>query len=172
MGTHVLNEPVLLLNINYEPINVCSTRRALALVFSGKAETLVNGRGTIQSSNEAFELPSIIKLRYMVKRPRPRVALSKREILRRDDYTCQYCGRRSSMLTLDHIIPRHLGGPHSWNNLVAACATCNRQKGGRTPEEANMHLHRPPFEPSPSAYYRFSRHLAQRDEWEPFLDGW
>ena len=75
MGTHVLNEPVLLLNINYEPINVCSTRRALALVFSGKAETLVNGRGTIQSSNQAFELPSIIKLCYMVKRPRPRVAL-------------------------------------------------------------------------------------------------
>jgi 5-methylcytosine-specific restriction endonuclease McrA len=172
MSTNPLTEPVLLLNINFEPINVCSTRRALSLVWDGKAEIILNGRGVIRSSSAEHELPSIIKLIYMVKRPRTQVALTKREVLRRDDYTCQYCGRRSSILTLDHIMPRHLGGPHTWQNLVAACASCNRRKGGRTPEQANMALRRQPFEPSPSAYYRFGRHLSQREEWEPFLAGW
>jgi 5-methylcytosine-specific restriction endonuclease McrA len=172
MITKQLHEPVLLLNINFEPLNVCTSRRALTLVFSGKADIVINGRGYIRSSTVEIELPSIIKMRYMVKRPRPRVALSKREILRRDNYTCQYCGRRSSMLTLDHIVPRHLNGPHSWHNLVAACASCNRRKGGRTPDQAGMRLLRLPYEPSASAHYRFGRHLDQRQEWEPFLTGW
>lgn len=172
MSAITLNEPVLLLNINFEPLNVCSIRRALALLFSGKADTVMNGRGTIRSSADEFELPSIIKLNYMVRRPRPRVALSKREVLRRDEFTCQYCSRRSAIMTLDHIVPRHLGGKHTWLNLVAACATCNRRKGGRTPEQAHMYLRRRPFEPSPSAHYRFGRHLNDRQEWEPFLFGW
>jgi 5-methylcytosine-specific restriction endonuclease McrA len=172
MSANVLNEPVLLLNINFEPLNVCSTRRALILLVSGKADLVLNGRGVIRSSSREFELPSIIKLTYMVGRPRPRVALSKREVLRRDEYTCQYCGRHSALLTLDHVVPRHLGGEHSWLNLVAACAGCNRQKGGRTPEQAHMSLRRPPYEPSSSAHYRFGRHLSQREEWEPFLSGW
>lgn len=172
MSANLLNEPVLLLNINYEPLNVCSTRRALTLLWSGKAELVMNGRGVIRSSSEVFDLPSIIKLNYMVRRPHPQVALSKREVLRRDDYMCQYCGRRSAMLTLDHIIPRHLGGEHSWLNLVAACANCNRRKGGRTPEQAHMTLRRMPYEPSSSAQYRFGRHLDSRREWEPYLSGW
>ncbi len=100
----LLQEPVLILNVTFEPIHVCSTKRALALVLSGKAEIIVNGRGMIRSAASEFEIPSVIKLGHMVKRPRPRIALSKREILRRDDYTCQYCGRK--MRTLD-ARPRH-----------------------------------------------------------------
>lgn len=172
MGTSILNEPVLILNVNFEPLHVCNTKRALSLVLSGKAEIVLNGRGTIRSPSAEFDLPSIIKLQYMVKRPRPRVSLSKREILRRDNYVCQYCGRKSSHLTIDHVVPRHMGGPHSWRNLVAACSPCNRRKGGRTPEQANMRLLRPPFEPSPSAAYRFGRHLEQHQEWRPFITGW
>ena len=172
MGTSILNEPVLILNVNFEPLHVCNTKRALSLVLSGKAEIVLNGRGTIRSPSREFDLPSIIKLQYMVKRPRPRVSLSKREILRRDNYTCQYCGRKSSHLTIDHVVPRHMGGPHSWRNLVAACSPCNRRKGGRTPEQANMLLLRPPFEPSPSAAYRFGRHLEHHEEWVPFISGW
>jgi len=172
MGKTILNEPVLILNVNYEPLHVCNTKRALALIFSGKAEIILNGRGTIRSASAEFDLPSIIKLQYMVHRPRPRVSLSKREILRRDNYTCQYCGRRSHHLTIDHVVPRHMGGDHSWRNLVAACSTCNRRKGGRTPEQANMTLRREPYEPSASAQYRFGRHLEDHDEWEPFIAGW
>ena len=172
MGTSILNEPVLILNVNYEPLHVCNTKRALSLLMAGKAEIILNGRGTINSASAEFELPSIIKLQYMVKRPRPRVSLSKREVLRRDNYTCQYCGRKSSHLTIDHVVPRHMGGPHSWFNLVAACSACNRRKGGRTPEQANMVLLNPPHEPSPSAAYRFGRHLEHHQEWQPFIPGW
>jgi 5-methylcytosine-specific restriction endonuclease McrA len=167
-----LNEPVLLLNGNFEPLHVCNTKRALALVWSGKAEIILNGRGTIRSASAEFDMPSVIRLGYMVRRPRLQVNLTKREILRRDDYTCQYCGRKLAMLTVDHVVPRRLGGEHSWTNVVAACHPCNRRKGGKTPEKANMMLRRPPFEPSASAYYRFGRHLVSHQEWEQFIRGW
>lgn len=167
-----LSQPVLLLNVNYEPLHVCNTRRALALLIAGKAEIIMNGRGTIHSATGEFDMPSVIKLGYMVRRPRTNVSLSKREILRRDDYTCQYCGRQSSMLTIDHVIPRRLGGQHIWTNVVAACPTCNRHKGGKTPESANMVLRRKPSEPSSSAMYRFGTHLETHDEWAEFIKGW
>lgn len=167
-----LNEPVLILNVNYEPLHVCNTRRALSLVFQGKAEIILNGRGTIRSASAEFDIPSVIKLGYMVKRPRLQVSLTKREILRRDDYTCQYCGHRSHILTVDHVVPRRMGGQHVWTNVVAACPPCNRRKGGRTPERADMRLRRSPSAPSPSAYYRFSRHLGTHGEWEQFILGW
>lgn len=167
-----LNEPVLILNVNFEPLHVCNTKRALALVFNGKAEIILNGRGTIRSATSEFDIPSVIKLGYLVRRPRLQVSLTKREILRRDDYTCQYCGKRSHALTVDHVIPRRLGGQHIWNNVVAACPPCNRRKGGKTPERANMRLRRKPAQPSPSAYYRFGRHLNTHQEWEQFILGW
>lgn len=167
-----LNLPVLILNVNFEPLHVCNTKRALALVFAGKAEIVLNGRGAIRTSSDEFEIPSVIKLGYMVKRPRLQVNLNKREILRRDNYTCQYCGKKTSLLTIDHVVPRRLGGQHVWTNVVAACPPCNRRKGGRTPESANMQLRQQPFEPSPSAYYRFGRHLHTHQEWEQFIRGW
>ena len=168
----VLHEPVLILNVTFEPMHVCSTKRALALVFSGKAEIIINGRGTIRSAASEFEIPSVIKLSYMVRRPRPRIALSKREILRRDDYTCQYCGRKLRTLTLDHVVPRRQGGKHSWENLVAACSPCIRRKGGKQPAEADMSLQRAPYEPSATASYRFGGLVEQRQEWAQFIEGW
>ena len=78
----------------------------------------------------------------MIKRPRPRVRLTRREIFIRDHHACQYCGIRTRDLTLDHVMPRHRGGRHSWDNLVSACRTCNHRKGGRTPDEARMLLRR------------------------------
>ena len=168
----ILYEPVLTLNANFEPLHVCSTRRALALIWSGKAEIIINGRGVIRSNTAVYDLPSVIRLGHMIKRPRPRIALSKREILRRDNYTCQYCGRKGPPMTIDHVYPRHLGGGHTWENLVAACPSCNRRKGGQTLDRANMPLRRMPFEPKPSARYRFSRHLQNREEWVQFIEGW
>jgi 5-methylcytosine-specific restriction endonuclease McrA len=172
MRNGILNEPVLILNVNFEPLHVTNTKRALSLIFSGKAEIVLNGRGMIRSSTAEFEAPSVIKLGYMVRRPHPRVALSKREVLRRDEFTCQYCGRKMHFLTIDHVVPRRQGGGHSWQNLVAACAQCNRRKGGKRPEEANMFLKRPPFEPRPTAVYRFGQHLSQHEEWLQFMEGW
>jgi len=167
-----MSAPVLVLNANFEPINVCTTYRALGLVLSGKAMLVLNGRGEIHTVSQSFPRPSVIRLEKMIKRPRPRVKLTKREILRRDDYICQYCGSHFAHLTVDHVLPRHLGGGHTWDNLVAACPSCNHRKGGRTLEQAKMRLLYLPKEPPTSARYIFARHLNENREWLPFVEGW
>jgi 5-methylcytosine-specific restriction endonuclease McrA len=167
-----LQAPVLVLNANFEPLNVCNTRRAIVLVLTGKANLILDGRGEIKSVSQVFPCPSIIRLERMIKRPRPKVKLTKREILRRDNYTCQYCGEKLPYLTIDHIVPRRLGGTHEWDNVVAACPSCNHRKGGRTVEQAQMRLARPPVEPPSSAVYIFARHLHENRDWEPFVEGW
>ena len=167
-----MREPVLVLNRNFEPLNVCDTRRALGLLLLGKAEIIENGRGTICTARTSFPRPSVIRLAHIVHRPRPRVKLTKREIFRRDDYRCQYCGTSMSRLTIDHVVPRHRGGGHRWDNLVTACPGCNRRKGGRLPHEARMSLSKPPREPLPSADYLFGRYARDYGEWTKYLDGW
>jgi len=167
-----MQEPVLVLNANFEPIHVCTTRRALGLILGGKAAMVVNGRGYIRTVRELIPRPSVIRLEAQVHRPRPHVKLTRREVFRRDNYTCQYCGRRDGSLTVDHVIPRHQGGLHAWTNVVTACPACNHRKGGRSPEEAHMKLLRPPKEPPASALYLFGRHLAENQEWEQYIAGW
>lgn len=167
-----MNAPVLVLNANYEPINICNTRRAISLILAGKADMVMNGRGWIRTVSQQFPRPSIIRLEYMVHRPRPRVKFSRREVFRRDNYTCQYCGRKLQNLTIDHVIPKRLGGEHTWTNVVTACAACNHRKGGRTLQEAHMKLLHPPKEPPASAMYIFGRHLAENKEWEEYIRGW
>ena len=102
-----MDAPVLVLNANFEPLNVCSTRRAVGLLVAGRAEMLVNGRGYVRTVRLTYPRPSIIRLGHMVKRPRPRVRLTKREIFRRDGFACQYCGARAHRLTIDHVVPRY-----------------------------------------------------------------
>ena len=165
-------EPVLVLNANFEPINVCNTRRAIGLILGGKADLVLNGRGYIHTISYSYPRPSIIRLEKMVRRPRLTVRLTKREVLRRDDYTCQYCGHHGANLTIDHVVPRHLGGLHVWENLVAACPSCNHRKGGRTADQAQMHLLHMPVAPPASALYLFGRHLHENEEWLPFIQGW
>ena len=115
-----MEKPVLVLNSNYEPINVCGYQRAVGLMLTHKATLILNGRGVLHSANNTFPFPSVIRLAHMVNRPRQKVALSRREIFRRDYFTCQYCGKTTPNLTVDHVIPRHLGGTHEWENLVTA----------------------------------------------------
>lgn len=167
-----MNKPVLVLNANFEPLNICNTRRAVGLIYTGKAEMLLNGRGFIHTVYIDFPRPSVIRLAYMIHRPRPRIPLTKREIFRRDNYTCQYCGSHNGPLTIDHVIPRHIGGEFSWSNLVTACQQCNRKKGGRTLKQAHMNLRRPLFEPRATAAYLYSSHLPENENWEQFLVGW
>lgn len=163
---------VLVLNANFEPINVCDMRRALGLILTDKATMVLNGRGEIHTTRQSFPSPSVIRLQYMVHRPRVKIKLTRREVFRRDNYTCQYCGKTSGMLTIDHVKPRHLGGEHVWTNLVTACSACNHRKGGRTPEEIHMHLLHFPKEPPTSAIYIFGRHMKEYEEWQPYLEGW
>ncbi len=163
---------MLVLNANYEPLSVCSVRRAVGLLFSAKAHLVLNGRGWLRTLGEPFPIPSVIRLNAMIRRPRPTIPLTKREIFRRDGYICQYCGRPTARPTIDHVVPRQRGGGYTWENLVTACPECNQRKGNRTPEEAHMPLLRRPAPPPRSALYRFRRYLAQHEEWRPFLEGW
>ena len=163
---------VLVLNQNYEPLNVCNARRAIVLVDRGKAEVLEHGEGMLRSASFAFPLPSVIRLVYLIRRPRPQMRLSRREIFVRDRYTCQYCGRSTHELTLDHVLPRHRGGPHSWENLVSACKQCNHRKAGRTPKEARMHLLREPFRPRTNSFFVVSQHIDSQEGWRKFIHGW
>lgn len=164
--------PVLVLNANFEPIHVCDVRRALGLILTEKASLVLNGRGEIKTVSRTYPLPSVIRLEKMVIRPRTRIKLTRREVFRRDNFTCQYCGRKLGDLTIDHVVPRHMGGKHTWSNVVTACAACNHHKGGRTVEEARMRLLRQPKEPPASAFYVFGRHLSENSDWEPFISGW
>jgi len=165
---------VLVLNQNYEPVNVTNARRALTLVMASKAEVLETGHGTLNSPSTIVECPSVIRLQYMVRRPKRRIPLTRREVFTRDDYTCQYCGLRSRDLTLDHVLPRSKGGKHTWDNLVAACGPCNHRKGRHTVEQARMHLRSLPREPRASIY-TIVRRLAPRGElakgWQMYLPG-
>lgn len=166
-----MNAPVLVLNHNYEPLNICTARRAIVLILCGKAEVLEFDHHVIHTSSLDIECPSVIRLDHMIRRPLPQVKLSRREIFRRDHYTCQYCNSFSPDLTIDHVLPRHRGGAHSWENLVSACRLCNHRKGGRTPEEARMHLLQQPRRPYASPYYTIERRLESlgREEWRKFL---
>lgn len=167
-----MQEPVLVLNANFEPVNVCDMRRAVGLIMAEKASMVINGRGEIKTIGASFPRPSVIRLQKMINRPRPQLRLSRREVFRRDNHTCQYCGKKTGDLTIDHVIPRHVGGKHTWTNVVAACPACNHRKGGRLLEEANMRLLHPPAEPPSSANYIFGRHLIENAEWRTFLEGW
>jgi 5-methylcytosine-specific restriction endonuclease McrA len=163
---------VLVLNANFEPINVCNTRRALGLMLTGKADLVANGRGHIYTVSRAFPRPSVIRLENMIHRPRAHVKLTRREIFRRDNFTCQYCGRHGNDMTVDHVLPRHLGGLHQWTNVVTACGPCNHRKGGRRLEDSHMSPLHPPKEPPSTATYIFGRHLSDNTEWMPFVHGW
>ena len=104
-STATIQSPVLVLNQNYQPLNICNVRRALVLVGRGKAELIENGRGYIRSVTDLFPAPSVIRLVYMVKRPVMRRRLSRQAVFYRDGFTCQYCGKKTRQLTLDHIVP-------------------------------------------------------------------
>jgi len=161
--------PVLVLNQNYEPLNVCNVRRAVVLLDRGKAEIIENGRGYLKSATAVYEIPSVIRLVYLIRRPRPQGRLTRRDIFLRDHFLCQYCGKQTKDLTLDHVMPRHRGGGHTWENVVAACKVCNHRKAGRTPEEAHMHMLRAPYRPSYSYFRTFYHYLESNDGWRKFI---
>ncbi|MFC1898862.1 HNH endonuclease [Chloroflexota bacterium] len=164
------NLPVLVLNQNYEPLNICQARRALVLLYRGKAEMLENGAGVIHTASDVFELPSVIRIIYMVKRPRPKRKLTRLEIFNRDNFTCQYCGKETRQLTLDHVIPRYKGGEHTWENVVSACITCNRRKASKTYQQAGMKLLSHPAYPRDSlSFYIPYQYRQTRSEWQKYL---
>ena len=167
-----LHTPVLVLNASYEPIHVCAARRAIVLILKGIASAEEVTHVRVHSAFDSFRLPSVIRLLEYRRIPHQTRALSRKNILMRDRYTCQYCLRTlsSSDLTLDHVTPRSRAGETAWENLVTCCHPCNNRKGGRTPEEAGMPLARLPRPFSLHTSRHLMRVLARSDaQWRKYL---
>jgi len=137
---------VLVLNTSYEFLNLASLKRALKLIIKGKAEVVESHpEREVASPSVRLKAPAIIRMLYYIVRPFKQVPLTKKNIMMRDKFTCQYCGKYGS--TVDHIIPRSRGGKETWGNCVCACNYCNTRKNNRTPAEAKMKLRRKPRKP-------------------------
>jgi 5-methylcytosine-specific restriction endonuclease McrA len=164
-------QDVLLLNNNYEPLNVCSVMRAVTLMVKGKAEVLHLNGHLIHTGRSEFHAPSVLRLRYHVKRPLPQLRLSRHSVLARDNYTCQYCGATGKDLTIDHVVPRRHGGRHQWDNVVACCKRCNVRKADKLPHQANMRLQHPPERPRYVPYISLTQFMRaqSREEWQMYL---
>ena len=168
---------VLLLNASYEPLGVISLRRLIGLLTANKVdvvETVADRH--LRSARTSQPLPSVVRLRYYVNVPRRGQAWSRRGILDRDHFTCQYCGRklRGAEATVDHVIPQWIcrrdGIPAStWINTVAACPKCQQRKGGRAMHEAGMRFHDPGFEPK-TPRTRYLTIAGGRPEWRRYVE--
>jgi 5-methylcytosine-specific restriction endonuclease McrA len=144
---------VLVLNATFEPINVCTVRRAVVLLLKEKAEVIEHSEWELHSASRTLPRPMVIRLVTYVRIPRDthRRKITRRAVFARDNWTCQYCGSRSN-LTVDHVVPRSKGGGSSWDNIVASCAPCNRRKGSALPRQVGMSLQRQPRTPSPHVF--------------------
>jgi 5-methylcytosine-specific restriction endonuclease McrA len=160
---------VLVLNATYEPLSVVSVQRAIVLLLKEKAELIEAATERLHSETISYPVPLVIRLVYYVRIPR-QVTLtpSRNSVLLRDNFTCQYCGDTPgrSGLTLDHVLPRSRGGQTSWENVVAACRSCNIRKGDRTPEEAGMLLNRRPRRPHYLAFLLLS---GTQEVWDKYV---
>jgi 5-methylcytosine-specific restriction endonuclease McrA len=168
----LMQEPVLVLNATYEPINVTAVRRAMVLMLKGVAQAEEMHNTEVHSAAHAHKVPSVIRLLAYRHIPQQSRALSRKNILLRDRNTCQFCVRMfpSSELTLDHVVPRSRGGRSSWENLVACCYQCNNSKGDRTPEEAGLKLARRPRPFTLHTSRQLMRLIGHRDErWRKYL---
>lgn len=171
-----MSHEVLVLNSDYEPLNVCNLRRAFVLLYLGKADILHETEGEKVSwlkSDEGTVLgaPSVVRLRYHVKRPLPELKLSRRSIFARDNYTCQYCGVQSRDLTIDHIMPKRHGGGLQWENLVACCRRCNTRKGDKLLQFSGMKLARQPRRPRYVPYISLTKYIngTKNTVWRDYL---
>ena len=160
---------VLVLNQSYEPISVCSAKKAFLLIFLLKADLVAEREDRVlRSVNATYPYPSVIRLSSYIRVRFKNVELSRRNILRRDNNQCQYCGKITTPLTLDHIIPRSRGGMDTWDNLVTACIRCNNRKGNQTPEEAGIKLAKQPRKPHHVIFLK--NFMGKVDEaWKPYL---
>jgi 5-methylcytosine-specific restriction endonuclease McrA len=160
---------VLILNQSYEPVTICSVQKAVILLFLHKADMVATADGrVIRSVRSQMPFPSVIRLSHYRRIPYRNIILSRKNILRRDGFRCQYCGAHSAQLTVDHVIPKSRGGSDSWENLVTACVRCNNSKDDRTPEAAGMNLHARPRRPSHVTFIIHSAGTVE-ENWKPFL---
>ena len=162
-------QQVLVLNASYEPLNVCSLRRAHVLVYKGKAEVIEELDRPLRSATTTFRWPHVIRLIHYVRVPRlVQRKISRRALFARDGWRCVYCGSTGGRLTLDHVIPRSRGGESSWENVVTSCAPCNLRKGNNLPHEVHMELSHAPRAPAAVLFIQLATPNVPT-RWEQYL---
>jgi 5-methylcytosine-specific restriction endonuclease McrA len=185
----MLNTSVLVLNRSYLPVHVTSVRRAFSLLYQGIARavdeqyqtfdfdswaqlSVLRDADAIGTSRGPVRVPRVIVLVAFDRLPRRHVRFSRINLMGRDNFQCQYCGRKPGRpeLNLDHVVPRALGGRSTWENVVTSCVECNRRKGGRTPQQARMHLRRRPARPRWTPLMNLMMSSVRYKEWKPFLN--
>jgi len=187
MVAKVLQRPTLVLNGNWQPVNVATVARALVLLWNESARVVDpadyqtytwedwsglrphDGERFIQAVRFRLRVPEVVTLTGYDRLPQAAVTFSRRNIFKRDRFTCQYCGAQpgSEELTLDHVVPRSQGGESRWDNCVLACLTCNKRKANRTPEQARMRLRRQPVRPAWKPVY--AAHDVRIESWSKFI---
>ena len=157
----------LVLNATYEPMCVVSVRRAAVLVLAAKAIAVSDGDGFLHSARRVLPTPCVVRLTRYVRVPyRAHIGMTRRAIFARDRWVCAYCDGPAE--TIDHVLPRSRGGPHVWENVVAACARCNHRKGDRTPAEMGWRLRTTPVAPTGAAW-RVLGHRTPDPRWSSWL---
>lgn len=163
-----MNANVLVLNQDYQPLSICSVQRSIKLLFLDKAELLHDDpENFLRTTRETYSYPSVIRLRSYIRLPYTKIVLSRRNIMKRDGFVCQYCGKKTD-LTIDHVLPKSRGGQDTWENLTTACEKCNVKKGNKTPKEANLVLKKKPYRPIPITFFRDYNGGVQ-EPWKPYL---
>ena len=163
---------VLVLNASYEPLNITTWRRATVLMLKGKAESLEEHSS--KKIRNDIKLPTVIRLRYFIKVPYRELTLNRKNLMQRDNFSCQYCDYKGNNLSIDHVIPRSRGGEDKWENVTTACITCNIKKGNRTPKEANMALRIKPYKPLNNISFEATKQIksGSHQEWRKYVIGW
>lgn len=167
-----MEKMTLMLDQGYAPVGVIPWQRAIQLLFLNKIEVVEEYDQEVRSTKLVIKIPAVVRLLRAFRRYKKPVKFSRVNIYGRDNYRCQYCGTKYTMndLTYDHVIPRSHGGRTVWTNIVSCCYDCNRQKGGRTPEQAGMRLLKKPVQPVevPSIVLEVSR-TSVPDAWREYL---
>jgi len=162
----------LLLNTTFEPLSIVSWKKAVMLLFLGKVEVLKEYEREIKGISMSIKQPAVVRLLRFVQNNHMNVKFSRKNIFLRDDYTCQYCGRRFDprWLTCDHIIPKSRGGVTEWSNIVTSCIQCNLKKGDKLPEEVNMYPRKRSVRPN--GFYMLMLHIGIKivpEYWKDYL---
>jgi 5-methylcytosine-specific restriction endonuclease McrA len=159
----------LVLNATYEPLAVVPARRAVVLLVNQKADLVHAGDESWSSERLRIPVPTVVRLRRFVRVPyHRRIPLNRRAVFARDLHRCQYCGDAAE--NLDHVLPRSRGGDHTWENVVAACRSCNARKGDRTPAEAHMTLTSTPQVPRRQGWMLIGLGTAAHPSWGQYLE--
>jgi len=187
MSKGVLDRPTLVLNRQWQPVHVTTVARSLILLWNDAARVVdpdlyrlydwsdwaqrppADGEPCIRSARLRLPVPEIIALAHFERLPSTAVTFSRRNVAKRDHYTCQYCGSQpgAESITIDHVLPRSQGGASCWTNCVAACQRCNTRKGDRTPDQAGMRLRCRPVRPEWKPLY--AAQAARLESWSRFL---